>query len=119
LFGLVGAAVGSKFLPASADIANTHSKTTPGSFTLFYKPEKTGNNFDTWIYYHKGQFYLYYQPVSLSKKTSVGWDCVALATSSDGVHWQEYGRIITATEGLVCSGAVGLHPIPVAARTSS
>src|SRR5207244_29945 len=94
-----------KFLPAFADTTNTYSNTTPGSFALFYKPEKTGLIWDTWIYYHEGKFYLYYNPSPSGRKTLGGWNCVALATSSDGVHWQEHGIIITAAEGVATLGS--------------
>ena len=110
LFVLAGAAIGSKFLPALADNTNSHSKTIPGSCTLFYKPEKTGNIWDTWIYYHEGKFYLYYiSPGNL--KTFGGWDCVALATSNDGVHWKEHGKILTAAEGVAWLGSGAVWPV--------
>src|SRR5689334_22448868 len=99
-FALTGVAVGSKFLAAFANNANPDSKTTPGSFTLFYKPEKTGNIWDTWVYHHQGKFYLYYNPSPGDQKTLGGWNCIALATSSDGVHWKEHGQIIAAAEGV-------------------
>jgi len=102
---LAGAAAGSKFLPAFADIKNTESKPAPGSFTLFYKPEKTGNIWDTWVYYYEGTFYLYYNPSPRDLKTFGGWDCVALATSRNGVHWQEHGIIIPAAEGVTMLGS--------------
>jgi len=110
-FALTGAAVGSQFLPAFADSADTQSRTTPPSFTLFYKPEFTGNIWDTWTYYHKGTFYLYYNPSPSDLKTFGGWNGVALATSSDGVHWKEYGMVIDPVPDITYLGAGAVWPV--------
>jgi len=108
---LTGAAVGSRFLPAFAESAGTQFNTTPPSFTLFYKPELTGNIWDTWIYYHEGTFYLYYNPSPSDLKTFGGWNGVALATSSDGVHWQEHGKVIDEVPGITWLGAGAVWPV--------
>lgn len=62
---------------------------------MFYKAklEETGNMWDTWLYYHEGIYYLYY----LANFGS-NWDNISLATSTDGIHWKEYGRILSKRE---------------------
>ena len=107
LLALTGAVVGGAILPASAAAAKTYITHTAGSFALFYKPRRTGLIWDTWMYHHEGTFYLYYNPSPIRKELG-GWDCVALATSRDGVHWNEHGIVIEASEGvsLLGSGAV-------------
>ena len=57
---------------------------------MFYQPE-LGNMWDTWLYHHQGVHYLYYLH---SSTTRVPWDGISLATSLDGVHFREAGRII-------------------------
>jgi hypothetical protein len=59
---------------------------------LFYcaKDPRTGAMGDTWLYFHEGTYYLYY----LARAGS-NWDNISLATSTDGVHWNEHGPILT------------------------
>jgi hypothetical protein len=102
---LTGAAVGSRFLPAFAEGQEIRSQITPPSFTLFYRPELTGNIWDTWIYYYEGTFYLYYNPSPGHLKEFGGWNSVALATSTDGVHWKEHGTVIEAALDVTMLGA--------------
>ncbi|MSR83029.1 MAG: hypothetical protein EXS58_08905 [Candidatus Latescibacteria bacterium] len=59
---------------------------------LFYAPAKreTGIMWDTWLYWHQGTYYLYYLA-----RSGDAWDNISLATSTDGVSWQELGPILT------------------------
>ena len=58
---------------------------------MIFKPEKVDQLWDTWLYYHEGIHYLYY----LHKSTTGGrWDGISVATSEDGVHFQEIGPVI-------------------------
>jgi len=59
--------------------------------TMFYRPRlrETGRMWDTWLYLHDGVYYLYY----LANR-SRSWDNISLATSPDGVHWKEHGRLL-------------------------
>jgi len=68
---------------------------------MFYKAKakETGNIWDTWLYFHEGTFYLYYLANSGDK-----WDNISMATSSDGVHWKELGRILSKGENVVWMG---------------
>ena len=45
---------------------------------------------DTWLYYHDGIHYLYY----LHKSAGEVWDGMSVASSTDGVHFEEIGPII-------------------------
>jgi len=69
--------------------------------TMFYKAKtrETGNMWDTWLYFHEGTYYLYYLAKSGSK-----WDNISMATSSDGVHWNEIGRVLSKREDVVWMG---------------
>jgi len=107
LIALLGAAAGSAFLPARAGVKTVDATRDRSSSTLFYKPRRTGNIWDAWIYYHAGTFYLYYNPSPSEMKTFGGWNCIALATSQDGVHWHEHGIVQNASRGTqLGSGAV-------------
>jgi len=59
--------------------------------TMFYKARavETGNMWDTWLYLHEGTYYLYYLA-----KSGARWDNISMATSPDGVHWKEVGRVL-------------------------
>lgn len=58
---------------------------------MFYKARSpdTGNMWDTWLYLHEGTYYLY----SLCT-TGKPWNNISMASSPDGVHWTEIGRVI-------------------------
>lgn len=60
--------------------------------TMFYRPRsrKTGRMWDTWVFLDKDTWYLFYLA-----KAGRNWDNFSLATSPDGVHWSERGRLLT------------------------
>ena len=69
----------------------------------FYRPqsEDAATLWDTWAVFHEGTFYLYYLATSRTAlHAGKGWDSIGAATSSDGVRWTEYGRILKAREGV-------------------
>jgi hypothetical protein len=68
---------------------------------MFYKArsKQTGNMWDTWLYFHEGTYYLYYLA-----KSGRQWDNISLATSSDGVHWKEHGRVLAKARGVTWMG---------------
>lgn len=69
--------------------------------TMFYRPnaKQTGRMWDTWLYFHEGTYHLYYLANSGSR-----WDNISMATSTDGVHWRERGRVLSKAEGVVWMG---------------
>ena len=69
--------------------------------TLFYKArsKRTGNMWDTWLYLHQGEYYLYYLA-----KTGDQWDNISMARSPDGVHWTEIGRVLSKGRGVTWMG---------------
>jgi len=69
--------------------------------SMFYKAisRKTGNMWDTWLYLHDGTYYLYYLA-----KSGRRWDNISLATSPDGVHWMEVGRVLGMGTGVTWMG---------------
>src|ERR1700730_6531918 len=102
LMTLAGAAAASKLAPAFAE-AVAREKMAPEASVLFFKSAKTVSQWDTWTYYHKGAFYLYYLTGPM-----VEWDGVGLAVSQDGVDWKDHGRIMkkAADAAWLGSGAV-------------
>ena len=71
---------------------------TTGVQTLFYKPriKQSGSMWDTWLYYHQGNYYLYY----LASSTRKVWDNISMARSTDGVHWAEMGPVLSKGEAV-------------------
>ena len=61
---------------------------------MFYRPTKVARMWDTWLYYHEGVHYLYY----LHETTGARFDGMSVATSRDGVHFEEVGSIIERRE---------------------
>ena len=72
-----------------------------GVQVLFYKARsrRTGNMWDTWLYFHEGAFYLYYLA-----KARGQWDNISTASSPDGVHWKEIGRVLSKGRGVTWMG---------------
>ena len=65
----------------------------------FFTPERKGLIWDTWLYYHDGQYYMYY----LAGRGG-HWDRHELAKSADGVHWKEHGVVVKPREGVKWMG---------------
>ncbi|MFV2069326.1 MAG: LamG-like jellyroll fold domain-containing protein, partial [Pirellulales bacterium] len=63
--------------------------------SMFYKARsrETGNMWDTWLYLHKGTYCLFY----LANR-GASWNNISMATSPDGVHWKEHGRVLAKRE---------------------
>ncbi|MFH1922627.1 MAG: LamG-like jellyroll fold domain-containing protein [Planctomycetota bacterium] len=72
-----------------------------GVQAMFYRPRsrQTGRMWDTWLYLHEGTYYLYYLANRQAR-----WDNVSLATSPDGVHWQERGPVLSKRDDAVWMG---------------
>ncbi|HPM80806.1 MAG TPA: hypothetical protein PLF81_08900 [Candidatus Anammoximicrobium sp.] len=68
---------------------------------MFYAPlrRETGTMWDTWLYHHAGAYYLFYLA-----RTGRSWDNISMATSADGVHWQERGVILRKADGVTWMG---------------
>ena len=66
---------------------------------LFYKAQSTGNMWDTWLYWHKGTYYLFHLA-----GPGCQWYGIAMATSGDGVHWHEHGLVLEKAEGVTWMG---------------
>ena len=69
--------------------------------SLFYKARsrQTGNMWDTWLYLHEETYYLYYLAAQ-----GPSWNNISMATSGDGVHWTERGRVLAKREGATWMG---------------
>lgn len=69
--------------------------------TLFYKARSraTGNLWDTWLFQHEGEYFLYYLA-----RCRAQWDNISMARSTDGIHWTELGRILSKGPGVTWMG---------------
>lgn len=56
------------------------------------RSKQTGNMWDTWLYHDKGTYYLFYLARLAGDRS---WDNISMATSPDGVHWKEIGRVLS------------------------
>lgn len=65
----------------------------------FFTPLRQGRIWDTWMVYHQGRYYMYYLAGPFGH-----WDGHELATSDDGVHWQEYGVMVKPGAGVTWMG---------------
>ena len=106
---------GSNYLWAAKDAKLLTTEIVEESFdnsvqTLFYKArsKRTGNMWDTWLYFHAGKFYLYYLANTQGRK----WDNISLATSPDGVHWTEVGRVLSSSKGVTWMGSGSVYKSP-------
>lgn len=68
---------------------------------MFYRPrhKATGEMWDTWLYWQEGTYYLYYLAKSADQ-----WDNISMATSPDGIHWNEIGPILRKGDGVTWMG---------------
>lgn len=72
---------------------------------MIYRPEKNRSMWDTWVYYYEKTYYLYYLTMGLTEKQGWHGQGVAMATSQDGVHWDEAGVVIPKDEGATGLGS--------------
>jgi hypothetical protein len=79
---------------------------------LFYRPQhpQTGEMWDTWLFWHQGTHYLYYLA-----RHGDQWDNISMATSADGVHWDEAGPILRRGEGVTWMGTGSTWAAPAKA----
>jgi hypothetical protein len=96
--GYLWAAKDAKLLTTEVEEETTFDSSVQ---TLFYKARSrhTGNMWDTWLYLHEGEHYLYYLAKSRGQ-----WDNISLARSPDGVHWKETGRVLAKGPGVTWMG---------------
>jgi hypothetical protein len=68
---------------------------------VFYRPkhDRTGEMWDTWLYWRDGVHYLYYLA-----KAGDHFDNISMATSPDGLRWTEVGPILQKSEGTTWMG---------------
>ncbi|MCU0959341.1 MAG: hypothetical protein MUF48_04490 [Pirellulaceae bacterium] len=73
----------------------------------FFTPQRVGQMWDTWVYYHEGRFYQYYLAGPGGR-----WDGHELAVSEDGVHWTEHGVMIKPRAGVTWMGTGHIWETP-------
>jgi len=64
---------------------------------MIYRP-KQDSLWDTWVFYDKETYYLYYLYMGPTERQGWHGQGVALATSKDGVHWAEIGHVLPKDE---------------------
>jgi len=91
--------IGLRYVGAMGEQEDAALDKTPQ--TMFYKARsrRTGIMWDTWLYHHQGTHYLFYLAKSRGK-----WDNISMATSPDGVHWTEHGRVLSKGRGVTWMG---------------
>ena len=67
---------------------------------MFFRPRGISKMWDTWMFHHDRRFYLYY----LITEHSLG-EGVGAATSDDGVHWTDRGRVLDKAAEAVWLGS--------------
>jgi hypothetical protein len=75
---------------------------------MIFKSRIVKAHWDNWCYYHDGVYYLYYLITEHSPGEGIG-----VATSRDGVHWEDHGWTIKASDKMVTylgTGAVWQDP---------
>ncbi|MGC9467938.1 MAG: hypothetical protein ACP5HS_05065 [Anaerolineae bacterium] len=63
---------------------------------MLFRSELIVKTWDTWMYYHRGTYYLYY----LTSGTAPG-DGFGVATSVDGIRWHDYGRVLGPSDKMI------------------
>jgi len=80
---------------------------------MFYKAQNpgTGKMWDVWMYHHAGTYYLY-SLCGTDKAVGGGYNNISLASSPDGVHWNELGPVITVDAlGGMGTGSTWRNPV--------
>jgi hypothetical protein len=63
---------------------------------MLFKSDRITKTWDTWMAFHEGCYYLYY----LTSETAPG-DGFGVATSTDGLCWRDYGRVLGPSDQMV------------------
>jgi len=66
---------------------------------MIFKPEEVFSMWDTWLYHHDGTYYLYFLTMGPTERQGWHGQGVAMATSPDGVHWDEIGVVLPKDDG--------------------
>ena len=75
----------------------TAAKDPPQS--MFFQARGLKSQWDTWLYYHQGTYYLY-----ILAGAGGNWDGIAMADSPDGVHWTDRGLVLRKADGVTWLG---------------
>lgn len=69
---------------------------------MLLNPPTASSLWDTWLYYEDGVHYLFYLA---STRLDRPWDSIGLATSIDGVHFEDQGKVIFKADDATYLGA--------------
>jgi hypothetical protein len=67
--------------------------------SMFFRATTMGGQWDTWLYWHEGTYYLFL----LAGEDK--WHSIVMATSQDGVHWNETGAVLGKAPGVTWMGS--------------
>lgn len=82
------------------DYTNNPKEYQTGFYTAGFKEKhRMGQLWDTWVYYHNGKYYQYFD-AGVCGVT----DQYDLAVSEDGVTWKEIGKVLQPKAGVACLG---------------
>lgn len=73
---------------------------------MLYQPSCVKEMWDTWMYYRDGVHYLF----TLHRAESSNWDGISLATSADGVRFEDQGIVLSKPEGAAWLGSGAVWP---------
>ena len=66
---------------------------------MFFQGRRLGGQWDTWLYYHEGVYYLYILAGPGGK-----WNGIGMARSADGAHWEDLGMVLRKADGVTWLG---------------
>jgi len=72
---------------------------------MVFKPKRIHSMCDSWMIHHEGTYYLYVVDVGPTERQGWQGQGVAMATSRDGVHWDEIGVVLRKEEGATSLGS--------------
>jgi hypothetical protein len=113
-FTITSETVKSQTVEASKS-SNLSEKTPAAPETIqagFFTPMREGMIWDTWVYYHEGNYYMYYLAGPFGH-----WNGHELATSDGGVQWKEYGVMVKPGAGVTWMGTGHIWQAPDFAKS--
>ena len=78
---------------------------------FYTPPQRVGQMWDDWLYWHDGSYYMYYIAGPFSR-----WDAHEIAVSQDGVHWDYQGTAVKPRPGTAWIGTGHVWRSPTAER---
>jgi len=71
----------------------------PRPQSMFFQGRGLGGQWDTWLYFHRGTYYLF-----ILAGSGGHWHGISMARSADGVTWEDLGMVIRKDPGVTWLG---------------